>query len=94
MNQTHEIVKKVLDELDQIMRRSTGNARSGIFALRARQLIINGYEIKDGQYQPRKFSTSITAEQLAVRIEQANRLLEMGATEAVYGKGRALLHTN
>ncbi len=82
-----EQVQKFFDELDSIQRKASGNARSGIFAKRAMDKITTGYK-KDWttkQWTPRE-----NAEAVAV----ADKLIEMGSVEAVYGRGRSLLHTN
>lgn len=78
-----------LDEVDKIERSASGNSRNGIFARRAHQAVANAYEAefdskykRTGRYKPRS----------GVDTTTADKLVAMGATEAVYGRGRQLLH--
>jgi hypothetical protein len=74
-------IKKFLAEVDKLAR-GRGNQRSAMFARRAYQAVVEVYEIRNGEYEPRP----------GCDTAHADRLIEMGTTEAVYGRGRALLY--
>lgn len=82
-------IGQFLAEVEKIERSGSRDSRSAAFAKRAYQQVVNVYETvfdsswkKTGEYKTRKgANTGI-----------ADTLIEMGATEAVYGRGRALLH--
>jgi hypothetical protein len=75
-------ISNFLTEIDKIQQRASGNARSAIFCRRAHDAIVNVY-----------FKN--TRDEYEVRIgkssEIADKLITMGATEAIYGRGRTLL---
>lgn len=75
-------IQQAFDELNGIIRRARGNARSDIYARRMRDAITVAYELREaGKWLPREGAST----------EKADKLVAMGVTEAVYGRGRSLL---
>jgi hypothetical protein len=81
--------KQFLDELDKKVRATRPNQQSHIFAKRAMNVITAAYDLNPNSSNFGNVRKEATPEQ----IEKANKLIELGITEAIYGKGRVYLRS-
>lgn len=85
---TNSKVPEFLAEIEKLSCKATANSRTGTFTRIARQIVTSAYNPVNGQqyFIIREAGTEYAD------TTKADKLVEMGAVEAVYGRGRTLLH--
>ena len=77
-----QTISNFVSELDNIIRTTGSNQQAHIFAQRARNVVTNAYDgnaVVRWQQRP------------GVDTTNADKLITMGKSEAVFGRGRSLL---